>query len=467
MSDFFYDGQMRRYLTQFIRVMSNFSYKDSKGQLVQVPARYGDMTRQVSQIINKNSENVMPSAPFIACYIKNIQFDRARVQDPTFVDVKNIRERAYNQDTNKYEYTQGGGYTVERIMPTPYTVSFIADIWTSNTEQKLQLWEQIAVLFNPSMELQTTNNYLDWTSLTALELTDMVWSSRSIPQGIEQDIDILTMNFTAPIWITPPAKVKKLGIITKIISTIYAVPTGSIAEEGADVIGGDAAKSRLVITSENYSLLVVNNSAYLIKNRNVENDSDLLNIEKKYSWNLLLDLHPGVFKAGLSQIRLQKPEGGEIVCYLTLDPLDDLRMMLNIDRDTVPENTIINGRGTIDAIINPETFNPHEVSGHVLPSLTNGITYLILEDINPAYGTEGFEGVQAWKNRDGSDFHAHTNDIILWDGEQWNVIFDATSTTDVTYITNIYTGVQYKWKDGSWTKSYEGVYSNELWRLIL
>jgi hypothetical protein len=55
--DFFYDGQMRRYLTQFIRAMSNFAYKDAKGQLVQVPARYGDMNRQVAQILKKNSEN--------------------------------------------------------------------------------------------------------------------------------------------------------------------------------------------------------------------------------------------------------------------------------------------------------------------------------------------------------------------------------------------------------------------------
>ena len=68
----FYDGQIRRYLTQFMRVMSNFSYKDAKGNLVQVPVRYGDMTRQVANIIQQNSENIMNSVPFISCYIKKI-----------------------------------------------------------------------------------------------------------------------------------------------------------------------------------------------------------------------------------------------------------------------------------------------------------------------------------------------------------------------------------------------------------
>ncbi len=68
----FYDGQIRRYITQFIRLMSNFTYKDSRGTLVQVPVRYGDMSRQVAGVLKKNSENVLNSAPFIACYIKSL-----------------------------------------------------------------------------------------------------------------------------------------------------------------------------------------------------------------------------------------------------------------------------------------------------------------------------------------------------------------------------------------------------------
>ena len=49
--DYFYDGQVKRYLTQFMRIMSNFSYKDAKGQLIRIPVRYGDMNRQVRVIL--------------------------------------------------------------------------------------------------------------------------------------------------------------------------------------------------------------------------------------------------------------------------------------------------------------------------------------------------------------------------------------------------------------------------------
>ena len=47
----FYDGQVRRYLTQIIRLMSNFSYKYGKGVLTQVPVMYGDITLLNIQII--------------------------------------------------------------------------------------------------------------------------------------------------------------------------------------------------------------------------------------------------------------------------------------------------------------------------------------------------------------------------------------------------------------------------------
>jgi hypothetical protein len=94
---------------------------------------------------------------------------------------------------------------------------------------------------------------------------------------------------------------------------------------------------------------------------------------------------------------------------------------------------------------------------------------LILEDINinSHYTDTGYDGPDAWKNGDGSDPQAYANDIIEWDGSQWNVVFDSGATTTVTYVTNSYTGVQYKWSSGSWTKSFEGIYDKAAWRLIL
>jgi hypothetical protein len=462
--DHFYDGQVRRYLTQFMRVMSNFAYKDGKGQLTRVPVIYGDMNRQVAQIIKKNSENTIPSAPFIACYIKDIQFDQTRMQDPTFVSKVQVRERAFDENNQEYLYHQGSNYTVERLMPTPYNIDFACDIWTTNTDQKLQLWEQIVVLFNPSLELQTTDNFIDWTSISALRLKSQLFTSRTIPQGVEQDIDILNLVFETNAWITPPAKIKKLGIITKIIASVFVSPEGAIASEySPDAIVESFGSKVLttIVTPGNFDLLVLNNAATLILNNKQKDNIDLNDPAHNDSWRSILDLYPGTFRAGLSQLRLMKPDGNEIVAYISLSPTDDTKLNLNIDADTVPSNTIINGRGTIDAIINPETFNPKNKIA--------GTRYLILEDINVnnSFGTVGYDGPDAWKNSNGTDFQAYANDIIEWNGSNWTILFNSQTVNDLTYITNAYTGVQYKWENGEWSKSFEGVYDRGLWRLIL
>jgi hypothetical protein len=447
--------------------MSNFAYKDAKGQLVRVPVRYGDMTRQVGQILKKNSENTIPSAPFIACYIKDMQYDLTRLQDPTFISKVHIRERAFDEENNEYLNTQGNNYTIERIMPSPYKITFSADIWSTNTEQKLQIWEQLVVFFNPSFEIQTTDNYIDWTSLSTITLENQIWSSRTVPQGINEDIDIMTITFTAPIWITPPAKVKKLGIITKIISNIFAETVqGTISTEYSDVgaaemFEGSKPDATITVTPGNFDLLILNNTAKLIHTNGQGDGIDVNNPLNVSAWTRLLDLHPGRFRAGLSQLRFTQPAGNDVIAYISLNPSDEFSMVLNVDTDTIPGNTIILGRGTVDAVINPETFNP---SGAVV-----GTRYLILEDINISsnFGQSGYDGPDAWKNADLSDFQARANDIIEWDGSAWSIVFDSATATEVTYITNSYTGTQYKWAEGSWSKSYEGIYEAKLWRLIL
>ena len=93
------------------------------------------------------------------------------------------------------------------------------------------------MLFNPSLEIQTTDNYVDWSSLTSVELTGTSFSSRSIPIGTESEIDIAQLSFTTPIYINMPAKVKKLGIITNVIMSIFWSWTGMalfLVESGLD-----------------------------------------------------------------------------------------------------------------------------------------------------------------------------------------------------------------------------------------
>lgn len=495
----FYDGQVRRYITQTIRVFSNFVVKYGDGTLVRIPVMYGDADRQVASIIRNNSENKINSVPRISVYISSLSLDRERTSDATFVSKMNFRERDINTVDGAYTGGQGRNYTIERLMPTPFKLELKVDIWSANTDQKLQILEQILVLFNPSLELQTTDNYVDWTSLTILDLKDINWSSRAVPVGTDTPIDIATLTVTTPIWISPPVKVKHLGVITKIITSMYGAmdtsPTGYIEGLGEDLAGsGTTTFSDLlntdITTVTDYTLQVYNSQAILLSpSEGYVPREPTLDIPQRQgtpiNWQTALAKYPGKFIAGSSRLYLTQLNGAEIVGTAAFpvdgagNIVDSQTMLINWDPDSLVTNTGIDSQGilenmvgyngagsfrpaspgTFDAIVNPQTYLPGTV--------TAGKRFLIIEDIGSTINPAG-TGPAAWQSSGGADLIAKANDIIEYTGAGWHVIFHAAQeTTTMVWQTNIYTGVQYLWNGVSWVKSFEGEYQPGSWRLEL
>ena len=453
---FFYDEQIRRYLLQFMRLFSNFqiqfSDRDGNKTLQRVPIRYGDSSRQASAIQRNNSENLMNSTPMISCYIGNLEYDRERVQNPYFVSNMNIRERAYDAETEEYLTTQGNAFTVERLMPVPYKLTMKADLWTSNTEQKLQLVEQISCVFNPSLEIQSTDNYIDWTSLTTVTLDTTNWSSRNIPVGTDDNIDIFTYNFTVPIWISPPAKIKKLGVIQKIIAGLYDAQ-GNLDTTNIDdwlLLGRQEYYTPL-----NYGVILNQNNLILLKYEDTTN-ANLTKNGTRDNWHNLVNLY-GKLNDGISQIRLLQSDGEtEVIGTVAYHPTDDSILLFSVNGDTIPVNT----ESAVNAIINPLATSP----GNGLPAHANGQRYILTESIGADGNTDGADG---WKGADNQDLVANANDIIQYNGSHWTVSFNAAETLDIKYVTNLATNQQYKWTGSKWVRSYEGEYKNGRWSIVL
>jgi hypothetical protein len=379
MATHFYDGQIRRYLLQIIRLLSNFAVRYSDGTLVRVPVVYADPDRQVANILNQNSENNVQGAPKIAVYITDLELDVSRLSDSSYVGKVHIRERAYDDATGEYQPYQGNNYTVERLMPTPYKLSLKVDIWSSSTDQKLQILEQILMLFNPSLEIQTTDNYLDWTSLSVVDLVSTTFSSRTVPTGTADQIDISTIGLSTPIWISPPAKIKRLGVVTNIISNIFSQTTDPYGDY-ATGLGVDPESASVGA----YNLLLKNNTTPGNYDIEVNGSSvRLIGFDPQYpSWAALIQKYQGEYKAGLSRIYLQQPDGTYVVGYFSLNPLDEMLISVQWDPDTYRMNDRIlsdnrESSGTFDAVIDPNKTGPG--AGLPLPSI--GTRYLILEDI--------------------------------------------------------------------------------------
>ena len=458
MAAFFYDNQVRRFLIQFAKIFSNWEVtkgKDPAGNeiLVRVPIMYGDSSRQASTIIANNSASNLPSAPLMTYYISGLEYDQKRTQDPTFIDKLQVRQRAYNNDTQGYEQVQGQAFTVERLMPVPYTLRITVDLWTTNYQQKLELIEQLGTLFNPSLEIQSTDNFIDWTSLSVVYQDGITFTSRSIPQGTGNPIDVLSWKFYMPIWLSNAAKLKKMGVIEKVIASIFKGQALQDIQDDDLLLG-----TRQKITPYGYKLLLIGNRLQLLpadeafypNNESLEYPPPP---DTSLYWSSLLNVY-GTLRPGISQIWLQNPfMTTDIVGTIVPDPLDDRLLIYDIDTDTLPQNTL----DPVDSVINPTVTGPN--AG--LPGPINGRRYLIVEDI----GSPGNTTI-AW-----GSLVANANDIIEYDGTsgEWFVSFDSQAATAIEYVTNLTTALQYRFDyiNNVWMKSYEGWYGQGDYSIVI
>jgi len=338
-------------------------------------------------------------------------------------------------------------------MPVPYTLRIQVDFWTTNYNQKLQLIEQLGTLFNPALEIQSTDNFVDWTSLSTVFQDGLTFSSRSIPQGTANPIDVMSWKFYMPIWLSTSTKLKKMGVINKIIASIFKGKALQDIQDEDLLLG-----TRQKITPYGYKLLLIGNTLQLLPANeafyppNTDLDNPAPPNTNLY-WSSLLNVY-GKFKPGISQIWLQNPYmEDDIVGTIVPDPVDDRLLIYNIDPDTLPQNTL----APVDAVINPQLSGPN--AG--LPGPVNGRRYLIVEDI----GSEGYS-TTAW-----GDLVASANDIVQFNSTtmSWSVSFDASECTTVEYVTNLTTNIQYRYVDqeGQWMKSYEGWYDQGDYSIVI
>lgn len=444
---YFYDANLRRYLLQFVRVFGSFTVQkgyDAQGFPIyeQVPARYGDMSRQVGHILKENSENKLNTVPFISCYVESLNMNPDLRRYPQFEETLNVIEKRFDDEEHKYVDEPGQSYSVKRYQPVPYMLTMTVDIWTSNTEQKLQLLEQILVLFNPGINLHTNQNVLDWTSLAYLELTDTTWSSRSLPTGADDVIDVATLTFEMPIFINPPVDVRRMNIIQTILTQIHTLDLDDFDTWTVDAVTGPNSDF-VVTTLEDYYIRYENGTAKLLLSGGRSSPS--------LSWKDNVFESYGELRPGISQIRLRIGDdvtdpNNDIVGTIEFDPNNADLLLVNLDTDTLPSDT----QGPVNAVVDPTVSFPGDGS---LPAATSAQRYLILDDL--PQGTP-WGGATASKN-----------DIVQYNGTDWVVSFDASANPGPDYVTNSTTNQQFEWTGEFWQDSSEGLYREGWWRLYI
>lgn len=441
--DYWYDEQIKRYLLQLIRIFSHFQIKEvtrDGENYVRVPCRYADSSRMVAHILRNNSENFVANSPQIAVGIQSLAISRERTQEPFLSDTQQVAEREWDRENNIYTSNQGNLYTVQRYMPVPYTLTIQVDIFTTNTDSKLQILEQIFVLFNPSIQLQSNDNPLDWSNVFEVELTDISWSNRSIPAGVDETLDISTLTFQVPIWISPPAKVQRQKIIQKIIADVHSVSNLdalNFNSEYYDFFADLEPDARAVVTPNDLYVSVQGAGATLLTSSGTP-----------VPWTDIIEMQGKLTAASRLEFNLSndvKNRTDMVTGTIVANPVNSASVIFNLDTDTLPANTLAN----IDRIIDPVASTP----GNGLPAAAVGQRYLITNTITA----------------DNADWllDAAADSIIEYNGTTWNVVFDSTDAEQEHFVTNSFTGDQFRWTGTEWISSWQGVYNPGFWRLIL
>jgi hypothetical protein len=167
------------------------------------------------------------------------------------------------------------------------------------------------------------------------------------------------------------------------------------------------------------------------------------------NWKILLEQY-GVVTNGTSQIRLTQPNGSEIIGTIATTTLDDTILLYSIDDDTIPANTLT----AVKKIINPATFDPG--------TPVNGDRYLIVNDVG--------DSTASVQSATWGALIANIGDIIEYNSTycKWlKVIVASDPDSTQLYVTNLNTGIQYRFNGTEWVKSYEGVYTQGNWSIVI
>lgn len=429
----------------------------------QVPIMYGDPSWMVAQLIKGASENTMLPNPMFSAYIDSIKMSPGRRQDTQYIGKISTVERKFDNLTGIYSNEPGVRQDVDRYMPVPYDLYLKLDVWTPNITTKLQIFEQISIIFNPSIQLQQNSNLLDWTSIFEVWLEDYTFTNRSIPQGSEDDRDVMSFKFKVPIWINPPAKLKRSGLIAEIVTSVFNVPD---VEDIAKRVVGEYDPFRTCIGGIPIQIVTtVGDYKISVARVNGVDEITLLNgfgkADPALSWESLIQKY-GQITPNITSIRLKlDPDldvsDSDIIGGITQDLSRQNVLLFNVDIDTLPANTI----PPILAIIDPTEMTP----GNGLPAAVAGQRYLITSPSHDSAGEEPAIPPMVSTSPWGSSIVAYPNDVIEYNGITWVVIFDSRSATGLNYVVNNSNSSQYMFDGVNWAYTYYGVYAQGYWRI--
>jgi hypothetical protein len=219
--EFYYNQQLKRYLVQFMAIFAGMQVRtgwtdDKEPRLIRVPIHGASKDRVVAAIKSENTQNKPIRLPTMSAWLTSLDL------------APEMRKGVPSSRRNTY-MPNGGLFpddiqVVEQRMPVPYRATFELTVWASNQDQHHQLLEQILMIFNPILQIQTSDDVFDWTKITQVELIG-IQPEEMIPAGVDRRVTRSALTFSVPIWISVPADVHQ-----RYVKDIY-VRIGAVSQQ--------------------------------------------------------------------------------------------------------------------------------------------------------------------------------------------------------------------------------------------
>jgi hypothetical protein len=223
LGEFFYDEQIKRYALQFNAIFSGMMVKTGKTDkrdvgFIPVPIVYASMDRVAAAAATGHTQNKHIRLPMMSSNIVNYDIATDRMKGTGSLD--------------RQVFVPLGGTlpndakVIRRRMAVPYDFTFDLHLYASNKDQQFQMLEQIMPLFDPILQIQTSESHFDTAKIVTVELIS-INNEENFPPGTESRQLVTTIQFKVDAYITIPATVKD-DVVRKVYARVSAVSGGGI-----------------------------------------------------------------------------------------------------------------------------------------------------------------------------------------------------------------------------------------------
>lgn len=191
-------------------IFAGMEIQHDDGEYQSVNVRYANADRVTEAILAGNTQNALIVLPVISIFLNDIELAPDRKKGTGTVRTTMVAPPG--SLPNEVE-------TLYQKQPIPYNFIFDVTIWSYNSQQDFQIAEQILTLFDPTMQIQTSDSRYDPTSITTIELMN-VQDETEAAIGTERRMLKRTYTFTVYGWLSSPA-LRTKNLLERIKVNLY------------------------------------------------------------------------------------------------------------------------------------------------------------------------------------------------------------------------------------------------------